>query len=375
MFKKIGIASIIAGSTVVGSYMLYKYYDKQTFKTDDKKQILLVGYGYAGRSFYDKIDKSKYDIKVICCKPIVLQPNFLDSLETNSVSKIKYDIDNENKNFKICDDILSIKSDEKTLQTYEKVFNKVDQHKYDYLVMAIGHETNTFGIPGADSYCNFYTSYDDLEKLRHISNEKKLKIAVIGASLAGLEIAGYLSENHDIDVIEYANTILPTMKNKTQNTIYDLLSKHGINFKLKTRVLEITEKNDKKIIHVEIDGNTKNEQEYDIVIWTAGVKPNQNMTNWLNTNKVNEKLQLDGKSNIYAIGDCNNTMPKSGQNAKKQGQYLANIFNSNFDNKENYKYTSMGIVVKLPNCVYIESDYYCGFGPRIIHDIVNYFNI
>lgn len=372
MFKKASVAGI-TGSTVFGSYFLYDSYKQK----EERKNIVLIGCGYAGRTFYNNIDKSKFDVKVILNgHPTVLQPYFLDSLETNSRSNIVHKIDNSKKDFITCDVIKSIDTNSNIIvaSTDNDVENK---YNYDYLVMAIGHETNTFNIEGVDSNCNFYTSYQDLEKLRNISNVKKLKIAVIGASLAGLEIAGFLSDDHQIDVIEYANTILPTMKKTTQSAVYDLLqSKHKINFKLETRLLKVEKNNlnDKKIVHTDVFGIINND-EYDIVIWTAGVKSNSNMDRWLNTNKVDEYLKLEKQTNVYAIGDCNNTMPKSGQSAKLQGKYLANLFNSNFDKNEKYVYESLGIVIKLPNCVYIENNYYSGFAPRFVHDIIHYLNI
>lgn len=374
MFNKANIAGF-AIPTAVGSYLLYKKYYQHQIQSTEKKNIVLVGYGYAGRTFYNSIDKSKYNVNVILGEnPTVLQPHFLDSLESNSRTKVVHKI---NLDLKIYDTILSIDQTAKTVTT--ALENKSDNiYQYDYLVMAIGHETSTFGIQGVDQNCLFYTSYSDLEKIRQISNSHRLKIAVIGASLAGLEVAGYLSDNHQIDVIEYASSILPTMKIGTQQAVHDLMqNKHKINFMLGTRLISVgkNQVTDKKVVHTEIKGSIKEEHEYDIVIWTAGVKPNENMNRWLNTNKVNEFLQIIGNQSIYAIGDCNNTMPKSGQSAKSQGKYLADLFNSNFQSNKGFIYKSMGIIIKLPNCVYIENEYYSGFAPRFIHDIVHYVNI
>lgn len=248
-------------------------------------------------------------------------------------------------------------------------------YKYDYLVMAIGHEKNTFNIPGVNENCLFFTSYQDLEKIRQISNSHRLKIAVVEASLAGLEVAGYLSDNHSI---EHATNILPSMKVATQKAVHNLMQNtHKINFMLGTKLISV-EKNkftNKIIIHTEVTGMIKEKYEYDIVIWTAGIQPNDNINRFLNTNKVNDFLQIIGNSSIYAIGDCNNNLNKSGQSAKKQGEYLAKLFNSDFKLDKGFIYKSMGVIIKLPNCVYIETEYYSGFAPRIVYDIVIYFNI
>jgi NADH dehydrogenase FAD-containing subunit len=90
---------------------------------------------------------------------------------------------------------------------------------------------------------------------------------------------------------------------------------------------------------------------------------------------VNGTLRLVSDQNIYAIGDCNSLPVKSGQSAKSQGKYLATLFNSDFNKKDDFVYKSMGTIIKLPNCVYIENEYYSGFAPRFVHDIVHYLNI
>lgn len=377
MLKRVGIIGITCSTAIMGSYFLYKKLNKN--QNMEKKEVLLVGYGYAGRAFYSDLDKSKYNIKIILEENLtVMQPHFLDSLEKNNTKKIICKIDELNKDFKTNNKIVSVDLENKCVNAVNKNYNNSSiKYNYDYLIMAIGHETNTFGISGVDKYCKFYSSQKDLENLRNLSRDKKLKIAVVGASLAGLEIAGYLSDNHEVHVIEYASNILPTFKTTTQNDVFNLMSlKHKIIFKLNTRLLKIEETlAGKKAVFTEINGKINEKNDYDVVIWTAGIKSNENMNKLLNTNEVNEYLQIKNKNNIFAIGDCNNTTPKSGQNAKRQGEYLARIFNSDFKNKNKFKFNSMGTIIKLPNCVYIENKYYSGFAPRFIHEIIHYLNI
>lgn len=387
MIRNIGIAGL-TGFIFVGSYY---FYTKPKFN-NEKKNVILIGYGYAGRSFYNNIDKSKYNVKVLTGGNLTtIQPKFLDSLETNDKTKIIHKIDENHNDFNTCDKIQSIDTKEKKITVSNE--NETNEIKYDYLVMGIGHEVNTFGIEGVDKYCKFYTSYDDLEKLRQIADSSQsLKIGVVGASLAGLEIAGYLSDNHRVDIIEYASNILPTMKLDTQYNVHKLMeNKKNINFLLDTQLLKVenNEHENKKISHTKTKNKISqftsskfdvyniihSQNEYDVIIWTAGVRSNSNMIKWLSTNKVNEQLQLENTECVYAIGDCNNTMPKSGQNAKSQGKYLAKLFNSNFDSNYKFQHSSLGTIIKLPNCVYIESDYYNGFAPRFIHDIVHLLDI
>jgi NADH dehydrogenase FAD-containing subunit len=372
MLKK----SIIVGSVlgfVAGSYVVYR--NIQNTK-QPKQSVVLVGFGYAGRTFYKNLDKSKYDIKVILGGvPTVTQPKFIDSLK-NGTSEQIYLIPKDNNTFLVHDRVESISGN--SIRTSNRSLN------FDYLVMAIGHETNTFNIQGVDKHCLYFTTHQDLENIKELKSNghehpnRPLKIAVVGAGLAGLEVAGYLSGLHDVDVIEYCTNILPSMKSKTQSDIYNLLqSKHRVNFKLGTQLLSV-EENDvtkRKIVSTKVGGTLSETVEYDVVIWTAGIQPNSNMKKLFETHKVNPHLKVTTAENVYAIGDCNDTVPKSAQNAKLQGEYLAEVFNSNFVDSKGYIFKSMGIIIRLPDNVYIETKYYSGFAPRFVHDIVQWLNI
>jgi NADH dehydrogenase FAD-containing subunit len=369
MLKK----SIIAGSVlgfVTGSYFVYKNIQDNK---QPKQSVVLVGFGYAGRSFYKNLDKSKYDIKVILGDmQTVTQPKFIDSLKHNSTEHI-YDISTEDNNtFLLHDQVESVVG--KNIKTSNRSL------RFDYLVMAIGHETNTFNIQGVDKYCHFFTTQQDLEKVKELNSHihTPLKIAVIGAGLAGLEVAGYLAGSHDVDVIEYCPNILPSMKQKTQSDIYNLLqSEYKVNFKLDTQLLSIEEnaESGRKIVATKVGRMINETTEYDVVIWTAGIQSNSNMKKILGTHKVNPNLKLIETDCIYAIGDCNDSVPKSAQNAKLQGEYLAKYFNSDCTNNNEYVFKSMGTIIRLPNSVYIENEYYTGFAPRFVHDIVHWLNI
>lgn len=108
MFKNENIAGFITPA-IIGSHMLYKKYYKYSKQFSKKKNIVLVGYGYAGRTFYNKINKSKYNIKVILGGNMtVLQPYFLDSFETGSNKKVIHKLDNTNINLKIYHTLKSI---------------------------------------------------------------------------------------------------------------------------------------------------------------------------------------------------------------------------------------------------------------------------
>ena len=77
--------------------------------------------------------------------------------------------------------------------------------EYDKLIMTVGAQTNTYGIPGVREYCCFLKQIDDAQRIRTaivnlferanlpgLTDEQKeaiLTFAVIGAGPTGVEFA------------------------------------------------------------------------------------------------------------------------------------------------------------------------------------------
>jgi NADH dehydrogenase FAD-containing subunit len=86
-------------------------------------------------------------------------------------------------------------------------------------------------------------------------------------------------------------------------------------------------------------------------------------------------------SNIFAIGDCNHILPKSAQNAKQQGEYLANYFNKCLLNADpstgalppphkKFVFTPQGSMIRLSDRVFMDSPMYTGFLPLWVHTLI-----
>ena len=82
---------------------------------------------------------------------------------------------------------------------------------------------------------------------------------------------------------------------------------------------------------------------YDMLIWTGGIKPHDLTLKIMqklkhdtkNGIKVNNILQIVGTNNTYALGDCTKTNnPPTAQVAYQQGEYLAKEFNKNSNLQE-----------------------------------------
>jgi NADH dehydrogenase len=215
---------------------------------------------------------------------------------------------------------------------------------YDFLLLAIGAEQTFFGIPGAEEHScsvntlnNTVATKNALDKLDY---SKKNAILVIGAGLTGVEVAGELLDYFkgrdaavSIYLVEMMPRILPGFpKENVATYVSKFLSEREVKILTETAVQEV---NERKIIFK--DGR---ELPYDLIIWTAGIKPNRLLENldvpkakgWL---KVDSYLRVDGMNEVFAVGDTafvERGGVRSGQNveeANRQGKVAAeNIIRS-----------------------------------------------
>ena len=78
------------------------------------------------------------------------------------------------------------------------------------------------------------------------------KLAVIGAGYIGLELGSVWNRlGSEVTVIEYANSIVPSMDADIGNTFRNELQKQGINFLLSSEVTKAKIKNDE--VHIDIN--------------------------------------------------------------------------------------------------------------------------
>lgn len=248
------------------------------------------------------------------------------------------------------------------------VFLKKMRMAYDHLVIACGSRVNTFGIPGVKKYAHYFHSVNDVERLTtHIAQRFKkkrdIKIAVVGAGLTGVELCAYMREyltkkypdyNSVISLIEAQDNILPSFPQNVRKQVEAYLHMHQINIFQRTHIKHITA----QAICVE-----KNRCILaDLVIWTAGIIPPDEITHFglrYNPTKgvyVNEYFQTVDYPTIFALGDCitfENTIKtpliKRAQAAMKQAQYVAENIERSIMGQDllPYHYTEMPTIISL----------------------------
>jgi len=263
---------------------------------------------------------------------------------------------------------------------------------YDFLVVALGSETNFFGM--ADVEKNAYTmkTLNDAVVLRNriidmleqaenetdpILRKSFLNFVVAGGGFAGIETAGELMDlildarkhYHNIHkddlkviVIEALPMILPGFNEKLAEFAKQKLIERGIDIKLQTA---ITSFDGNEVTTKSIDQNPKDpldESKVDSIrtktlIWTAGVTPvNTIKRSMLKTDRgkviINDYLEVQNFPGVFAIGDCalflnpetKRPFPPTAQIAEAQAKTAAKNLIALIKNskKEKFEYHSKG---------------------------------
>jgi len=263
---------------------------------------------------------------------------------------------------------------------------------YDFLVVALGSETNFFGM--ADVEKNAYTMktlndavmlrnrvIDMLEQAENETNpilrKSFLNFVVVGGGFAGIETAGELidllldarkyyrtihKEDLKVIVLEAMGEILPGFNKKLADFAKDKLIERGIDIRLKKAVTSFNgnEVTTKSLDETPKDSIDQSEIESIItktLIWTAGVTPvNTIKRSMFKTEKgkliVNDFLEVSEFPGVFAIGDCalfvdpktNRPFPPTAQIAEAQAKMAAKNLISLIKNseKEKFVYHSKG---------------------------------
>ncbi len=208
---------------------------------------------------------------------------------------------------------------------------------YRYLVLCTGSIPNSFSIKGVDENCYFFNDLNDLNKLKSFfktsqTNSFRSKLFVVGGGPSGVEIAckinDIFTDKFEINLVEKSFDILKRNKIFNREEAEKALKARKINVFLNSTVNEVSEN---KILISNDSGLINLDQ--DIVVWTAGVKPNlPYLSDDISLKNgrilVNDKFLVENKINCFAIGDISiikgdEDLPITAQVAMQQGNHLA----------------------------------------------------
>lgn len=249
------------------------------------------------------------------------------------------------------------------------VFTDIGQLEYDYLVIATGAVTNYFGNAGLEENCIPMKSLTEaldvrshilqnLEKALNTTDENErealLNIVIVGGGATGVELAGAIAELRKyILAKDYPDLNVTRMKihivegsPRVLNAMSDHSSREGEKALLKMGIILHLNTNVKSYDGLNLDAGPLQLKTYTL-IWAAGVKgapidgvpPDTIVGNRI---LVNEFNQVNGQTNVFAVGDValqkTDTFPKGypmlGSVAQQQGQVLGKNLNLLLSNKK-----------------------------------------
>jgi len=269
--------------------------------------------------------------------------------------------------------VLQIKPQERKVVLEESTLS------YDYLVVGLGGEPETFGIPGLREYAMNIRSINSVRLIReHIeyqfakfkrepSRTDYLTFIVGGAGFTGIEFVGELADRipelckeFDVDPglvkiynIEAAPSALPGFDPELVEYGMKVLADKGVTFKIATAIKECTPDGVVLATGEVIKSST--------VIWTGGIRGNHMLEEagfetMRGRIKVDEHLRAPGHDNIYIVGDCSIVMnpegrpyPPTAQIATQQGEVCANNLVASIRNAplKEFKFSNKGVVASL----------------------------
>ncbi len=354
-----------------------------------KPKIVILGAGYGGLLTTVRLQKligvNEADIVLVNKNDYHYETTWLHEASAGTLhhDKVRYDIskviDRSKVNF-VQDTVVEINKDEK------KVILEKGEVEYDYLVIALGGESETFGIKGLKEYAFGITNVNSSRQLREhieyqfatynmeeVKDDNRLSIVVGGAGFTGIEFLGELTNRipelcHEYDVdqqkvkitcVEAAPTVLPGFDPELVDYAVSQLQSKGVEFLIGTAIKEATPEG---ILVAKGD-----EEPYEIkagtVVWAAGVRGNSIIEKsgfeaMRGRVKVQPDLRVPGFDDIFVIGDCslvineeiNRPYPPTAQISMQQGELVARNIAALIRNKtdlETFKFDNKGTVCSL----------------------------
>ena len=317
-----------------------------------KKKIVILGGGFAGVECARQLEsqfKDNSEIELI----MVSEDNFL--LFTPMLPQVASGMI-ETRHI-----VLPIRTICKKTKFYESRIKNIDPYgklvtlwgtgdkrsisiHYDFLVIALGSETNFFGMSDVEKNAYTMKTLNDAVVLRNrvidmleqaenetdpILRKSFLNFVVVGGGFAGIETAGELMDllldarkyyptihKKDLKVIvlEALRMILPGFNQKLADFAQEKMIERGIDIRLKTAVTsfdgnEVTTKTVDPTPKDPIDDSVVDSIRTKTLIWTAGVTPvNTIKRSMFKTDKgkliINDFLEVPDFPGVFAVGDC-----------------------------------------------------------------------
>lgn len=220
----------------------------------------------------------------------------------------------------------------------KKVHLKDDEAvSYDDLIIGLGCEDKYHGVPGADE---FTYSIQSIEKSRETYQALNnlapgSVVSIVGAGLSGVELASELNESRPdlkIRLFDRGDHILSAFPVRLSTYVENWFDNHNVEIVSNSNITRVEE----KTLY-----NHHEPLESDIIVWTAGIQPNQ-VVREMDVEKdrqgrviLTPHHNLPNNEHVYVVGDCA-SLPHapSAQLAEGQAEQIVDILLKRWKNEE-----------------------------------------
>jgi len=336
-----------------------------------KKHAVVIGAGFGGLACAKKLRKSdSYSVTLIDRNPYQLFSPLLYQVATASLPEddIAFPVRTAYK------DVQFVRAEVTNIDVAKKELSLSNGKtiSYDDLILAVGSEGTTFGIPGVAENAFQMKSVGDAREIRHsllsayesvedgLSPLESLNVVIVGGGPTGVELAGAVKElqreiNREFEhiapkatvtLLEAGPRLLPTFHPHSSKYTLKTLTKMGVHVQVDAAVIEATPQSLRLKDGSEIIAGTR--------IWAAGVvaPPHWKFlgeTDRGNRIKVNSHLQIS--DSIWIVGDAasfpdndGRPLPMVAPVAIQQGKHVARQIQRRESSKplEVFKYRDKG---------------------------------
>ncbi|KAJ1656194.1 NADH:ubiquinone oxidoreductase [Dispira simplex] len=349
---------------------------RQAEPDETKKTLVILGTGWGATSLLKTLDTSLYNVVVVSPRNYFLFTPLLPSctvgtIEHRSIMEpIRHITRHKQRAVHFyeasCTDIDPVN---KVVTVEDQSDIKGDISKstipYDYLVVAVGAENNTFGIKGVTEHACFLKEIWDARRIRtklmdcietaafpgqtNEEIERLLHMVVVGGGPTGVEYAGELhdflvedlidwypdfADKVKLTLVEAQSTVLPMFDRKLIEYTESTFQSHKIDILTNSAVKEVGDRS----ITIETKDKERLEVPYGLLVWATGNTQRPLVRNLMaklsseQTSRrgllVDDFLRVRGGPAIWALGDATFTQyAPLAQVANQQGQYLGKFFN------------------------------------------------
>ncbi|KAK3399286.1 hypothetical protein B0T20DRAFT_196662 [Sordaria brevicollis] len=346
-----------------------------------KKTLVVLGTGWGSVSLLKKLDTEHYNVIVISPRNYFLFTPLLPSCTTGLIEHrsimepIRTILRHKKANVKFYEaEASSVDPERKVVRVLDTSEIRGDvietEIPYDMLVVGVGAENATFGIPGVREHTCFLKEIGDAQRIRkkimdcvetaafkgqsQEEIDRLLHMVVVGGGPTGVEFAGELQDFFEEDIkklipdiadrfrvtlIEALPNVLPSFSKQLIEYTESTFKEEKIDIMTKTMVKKVTDKTVEAEISKPDGSREKITLPYGLLVWATGnaVRPVvKDLMDRIPAQKdsrrglaVNEYLVVQGTRDIWAVGDCAVAgYAPTAQVASQEGNFLAGLFNN-----------------------------------------------